>query len=249
LILGGCGLIGNDFFGDIVEKVLSTPDELQLDQLENIKWHLVDRQNLDLQRKFKNTYSKLLDEIRKSLPTSKAPKYIWGAGHNGSSDAVNYSSAMSKFDQVGIRDFNQPYDWAPCASCMHPALHKKYEIKNDVIWFEHKKQIIKDFGSDSIPRFVNSGSNIDQTIELLGSANIILTNSYHGAYWGALLGKKVIVVGSWSSKFYLMRHQPVLISADDNWKAAVDKSKLYPDALDECVAATEKFWNKIKEQI
>ena len=27
------------------------------------------------------------------------------------------------------------------------------------------------------PRFVNSGDNMDQTIELLGSANYIITNS------------------------------------------------------------------------
>ena len=254
LIIGGGGLINNDFFGDTLHNLLISADYNQLMQLWQQRWTLCDPANEDLHTEFLEKYQQFIKHYVDKLNTTKAKRFLWGIGHNGDVNrkkpqSVTYPSWLSDFDLIGVRDFKQNLPWVPCASCMHPALHKKYEIKNDVIWFEHKKQIIKDFGSDSIPLFVNSGSNIDQTIELLGSANVILTNSYHGAYWGTLLGKKVIVVGPWSSKFYLMRHQPVLISADDSWKAAVDKTKLYPDALDECVAATEKFWNKIKEQI
>jgi exopolysaccharide biosynthesis predicted pyruvyltransferase EpsI len=131
---------------------------------------------------------------------------------------------------------------------MHPALRKNYQIKNDVIWFEHKKQLVKDFGNEPIPRFVNSGSNIEQTIELLGSANIILTNSYHGAYWGTLLGKKVIVVGVWGAKFYAFRHKPYILEKNESWQEAVDKVMIHPNALDECIASTENFWNSIKSR-
>ena len=105
---------------------------------------------------------------------------------------------------------------------------------------------IKNFGNDSIPRFVNSGSNIDQTIELLGSANIILTNSYHGAYWGVLLGKKVIVVEPWSSKFLSMKHAPWILKRDQDWKEVVDQIEIRDSALDDCQDATTKFWAKIK---
>jgi hypothetical protein len=130
---------------------------------------------------------------------------------------------------------------------MHPALRKQYAIKNDIIWFEHKKQLIKDFGPEPIPRFVNSGDNIEQTIELLGSANIILTNSYHGAYWGTLLKKKVIIVGgTWSTKFKWFKHPPTILGKKEDWQDAIDSSNIYDSALDECIYATEQYWNTIK---
>jgi exopolysaccharide biosynthesis predicted pyruvyltransferase EpsI len=129
---------------------------------------------------------------------------------------------------------------------MHPALRKQYTIKNDIIWFEHKKQLVKDFGNDSIPRYINSGSNIDHTIELLGSANIIITNSYHGAYWGTLLKKRVIVVSPWSSKFFALRHQVPLIDKTDNWTDAIDRCEIYQDALDECESETINMWTKVQ---
>lgn len=248
LILGGGGLIGNEFVGNVVDKVLSTPDLLQLDALASSKWQLISEQNRSLHKQFKTSFRDLIDDVRSRLPTSSAPRYIWGAGQNSPDKDFQYPESMTRFNRVGIRDYGQGYDWAPCASCMHPALTKKYTVRNPIIWFEHKKQLIKDkvFGSDSIPRFVNSGSNIEQTIELLGSAEVVLTNSYHGAYWATLLGRKVIVVGAWSSKFQYMKHQPAFMQTDQNWRDVVDQAAIYNTALDECRSATENFWGSIQ---
>jgi hypothetical protein len=248
LILGGGGLIGNEFMGNVVAKVLSTPDRIQIDALSAARWQVVDDRNRDLHRKFKNTYSDLLSEIRDALPVPSAPRYIWGAGQNSSAEEFEYPEEMKRFDRVGIRDVGKQFEWAPCASCMHPAFNKTYRIKNSVIWFEHKKQLIKDkgFGNESIPRFVNSGANIEQTIELLGSAEVVLTNSYHGAYWATLLKRKVIVVGAWSSKFKYLNHQPAFVDAAQEWKDAVDNAVIHNDALDECRSATQNFWKSIQ---
>lgn len=254
LIIGGGGLINNDFFGDNLRNVLISADYNQLMQLWQQRWTLCDPVNEELHSDFIQDYQQFIKHYVDQLNKTKAKRFIWGAGHNGEVNKKKgnnfvYPSWLSDFDLTGVRDYKQNLPWVPCASCMHPALQEKYTIKNDVIWFEHKKQLIKDFGDDSIPRFVNSGNNVEHTIELLGSANIILTNSYHGAYWGTLLGKKVIVVGPWSSKFYAMRHQPKMISADIPWRTVVDQVPTYSDALDECVDATEIFWNKIKDQV
>lgn len=248
LILGGGGLIANDFFGNVTAKLLDTPDRLQLIEMQK-SWKLVDKSQDKVHGEFKQRYAKAFEYAFNSLPAVSAPRYAWGVGHNSSDmDICEYPAELNNYQEVGIRDYNNRYNWAPCASCMHPALNKKYTIKNRVIWFEHKKQLIKDrgFGHDPIPRFINSGNNIEQTIELLGSAEIVLTNSYHGAYWATLLGRRVIVVGPWSSKFHFMRHRPTLITADQDWKEAVESSNVYSDALDECIDATEQFWNRIK---
>ena len=128
-------------------------------------------------------------------------------------------------------------------------IDKNYRIKNDIIWYEHKKQLIKSthFGSKPIPRYINSGANMEQTIELLGSANTIITNSYHGAYWGTLLGKKVIVAGPWSSKFHTLKHRVTFINPQDNYEYLLDGIETHPEALQECRDANNNHWQKIQQ--
>lgn len=254
VIVGGGGLIGNEFMGDAMRDVLTGSDVNQLKTMWSLKWETNNPANNNISQEFNSKYQELISEYINLTSRDTAPRFVWGAGHNGdynkkSKGKFDYPDWLTEFNLAGIRDWNQGYLWTPCASCMHPALRKKYQIKNDVIWFEHKKQLLKDFGDDSIPRFINSGSNIDHTIELLGSANIILTNSYHGAYWGTLLNKKVVVVGAWSNKFYGFKHMPTLLEKDETWKEAVERTVVYKSALDECIAATENFWNKIQEKV
>jgi hypothetical protein len=254
VIVGGGGLIGNEFFGDIVSNVLHSSDKNQLLNLWNHRWELTNPANKELNEDFLEKYKNFIKEYLDRLDNNKSPRFFWGGGYNGEFNKkikTNFiwPDWMVEFDKVGVRDWGQSLPWAPCASCMHPALRKKYSIKNDVIFFEHKKQLIKDFGTDSIPRFINSGSNIEQTIELLGSANIILTNSYHGAYWGTLLKKRVIVVGSWGAKFHAMKYPPYLLDKNEVWQEKVDRAMIYENALDDSIEATNNFWNEIKDQL
>jgi hypothetical protein len=254
VIVGGGGLVGNEFFGDIVKNVLHSSDKNQLLELWNRRWEVTDPANKNLHEDFLIKYKNFIKEYIDQLDKSKSPRFFWGGGYNGDYNKklktnFQWPDWMVEFDKVGVRDWGQSLPWAPCASCMHPALRKKYEIKNDVIFFEHKKQLLKDFGTDSIPRFVNSGSNVEQTIELLGSANIILTNSYHGAYWGTLLKKRVVVVGAWGAKFHAMKHAPYLLEKNETWQEGIERAIIYNDAIDESIAATTDFWNGMKDQL
>jgi hypothetical protein len=252
LIVGGGGLLGNEFFTEHVRSVLQSNDKNQLLNFFNDhQWQTSTPSNRDIHSKFLEDMQELVSATLKKIKERSGPRMIWGAGHNGEYNKklkdLSYPEWLPLFDKIGVRDYAQGYKWQPCASCMHPALRKKYTIKNRVIWFEHKKQLIKDFGSESIPRFVNSGNNIDQTIELLGTAETILTNSYHGAFWGVLLKKKVIVVNPWSSKFMFMKHRPHIIENTINWEDRIDEVPIYDSALDECIEVTEKFWEEVKQ--
>jgi hypothetical protein len=256
VIVGGGGLIANDFMEDAIRDLTVDSDKTQILNLANQYWKYTSGANKSIRDEFFSKLNPLVKEYLEKLESKKTPRIIWGAGHNGDyhkklKSTLEYPSWLRNFDLVGVRDYAQEYEWVPCASCMHPALRKNYAIKNDVIWFEHKKQLIKstEFGKDSIPRFVNSGDNIDQTIELLGSANIIITNSYHGAYWGTVLKKKVIVVEAWSSKFNALKHAPHFLSKGDYWKDVVDSVPVYFSALNECINATENYWNRVREFI
>lgn len=250
IILGGGGLLGNEFFKATIQKVLASSDKNQLKELWNYRWVNSNPSNVELNKEFTEKYHSLISEYISKLEEDRAPRILWGAGHNGELSKkfrgrFEYPDWLSEFNLIGIRDWNQNLPWVPCASCMHPALRKKYEIKNDIIWFEHKKQMIKDFGKDCIPRFVNSGDNIEQTIELLGSANIILTNSYHGAYWGTLLKKKVIVVSPWSTKFQALKYPVEVIERTEQWSEVIDSVKVHITALDDCITTTQKYWEKV----
>lgn len=256
VIIGGGGLIANEFFEDAIKDLSIPSDKNQILNLAAQYWRHTSAANKTVRDEFFSKLNPLVKEYVEKLESTKSPRIIWGAGHNGDyqkklKGGLEYPSWLRNFDLVGVRDYAQEYTWAPCASCMHPALRKTYAIKNDVIWFEHKKQLIKstEFGNDPIPRFVNSGNNMEQTIELLGSANTIITNSYHGAYWGTLLKKRVIVFEAWSSKFNAMKHAPYFLGKGEYWKDIIGSVPVYRNALDECVSATESYWNRVRELI
>lgn len=256
VIVGGGGLIGNDFFGDFHSAFTRGSDKTQLEDLWNNSWILANQKYQELHKQFQQEYHDLIKKYLDKLEYTKRPKFIWGAGHNGGDPDIEFRDikwpkTISEYSLVGMRDHNPAsrFQYVPCASCLHPALRKKYPVKNEVIIFEHKKQLIKDFGSDSIPRFVNSGSNIEQTIELLGSSNIILTNSYHGAYWGTLLEKRVVLIGGmWSSKFKWLKYPPAVAGKKETWHDVIDEAKIYNGCLNEAVEINERFWKKVQER-
>lgn len=256
LILGGGGLLGNDFLGDAAESVLTVPDRNSLQQLADTTWKISNPVLRPAQRRFQQGLQDLIARSLESIPRDYGPRFIWGAGHNNNDvdQRVKYSRYLAEFRMVGLRDWHGQRSrmrWAPCASCMHPAFDRSYKIRNEVIWFEHRKQMIRDFGDDSIPRFINSGNNIEQVIELLASADTILTNSYHGAYWGTLLRRKVVVVGAWSTKFRFMRFQPQFVKDMKSraWQEARESAKTYPEALAVCRDATQNFWQDLQQNL
>jgi len=252
LIVGGGGLIENQFFEEAMHNVLKGYDTSQLLNMPAKMWRLSTGANRQVRDEFFEKLNLLVKEYVDKLLTDKSKRIIWGAGHNNedvkkSKGSITYPGYLNDYNLVGVRDYGQRFQWVPCASCMHPGLRKTYPIKNDIIWFEHKKQLIKNFGDSPIPRFINSGNNIDQTLELLGSTNTILTNSYHGAYWGTLLKKKVVIVDPWTSKFFSFKHQPAIMSKGMSMSDAIENAKVFDNALDECCDTTQKYWEKVKE--
>ena len=252
IIAGGGGLIANEYIEEALRDLTVSPDKNNILRIGEDLWKQTAPANKNIRDEFFAKLNPLISEYVNKLSNDKAPRIIWGAGHNGNHEKkfrghLQYPNWLRNFDLVGVRDYGQEHKWVPCASCMHPALREKHVIKHPVIWFEHKKQLIKstEFGADPIPRFINSGNNVAETIKLLGSAEIIITNSYHGAYWGILLGKKVIVVEAWSSKFSAMRHKPYFLSKGDFWKDHIQNIPVYNTALEECISVTEQYWNNV----
>ena len=246
IIVGGGGLLGNDNFEPLMQRLSTHPDEQVLEEILETKLKNISNENKELLWKWKEVVQSYTLNVLNGIDRTIGPRILWGAGINSKdlkedSYSLNYPSYITKFHLVGVRDWDTDYRWVPCVSCMHPAFDKKYEIKNEVVWFEHKKRLIDNKWMDLIPapRILNTGQNFDQIIEFLGSAETVVTNSYHGVYWATLLGKKVVCI-PWSSKFNMFKHPPIMAN-DRNWHVSIQDAISYPDALTECRNANKLF--------
>ncbi len=168
------------------------------------------------------------------IPPCDGPRIIWGAGvnrpHLRDQDTIR---GVSGWDLVGIRDWDRGYPWVPCASCLHEAFHRKYDILYEFVVMEGSR-----LGIRGLPAMrCNVGKRIDEFVKHLGSGETIITSSYHGWYWGTLLGRRVVVIpNEQASKFYHLRWPTPLATVQD-WRAAARRSQAYPEALQQARAA------------
>ena len=227
-------------------------------------------------------YSRFLDNIAELVKLKEDKKLIaWGIGQQTydfsnleNIKSFNYSQYLDNFDLVGIRDIDFGYNWVPCASCMHKSFDKKREIKHEFVVFSHKKFQLN---FEGFPRMTNENVDLDKILDFLGSGETILTSSYHGAYWGTLLGRKVLAF-PFSSKFYTLKHRPGIYHVSkwnqskkrfsvfgkliyefryknkytcksDGWQDALKDCRTYPDSLQESRTSNQSYYSQILKLI
>jgi hypothetical protein len=173
------------------------------------------------------------------------PKVLvaWGIGHNAHGEReMTYPKYLDKFDLVGIRDYGSKYEWVPCASCLHAGFDRRYEITEEFVVYENP--LCSPLRIAGLKKLDNKVDSVEQVLSFLGSAHTVLTSSYHGAYWATLLGRNVIIVNPFSSKFYGFKHMHP-IAEESNWRAKQNEVRRYPEALEECRRANLEFSEKV----
>lgn len=182
-----------------------------------------------------------VDEFDRNLELiarSTSVSIAWGIGHNRHDEnVVRYPSYLSEFDLVGLRDLNSPYPWVPCASCLHSAFDTLDNPTRDVVFYEHWQIPL---GVGGYPRKNNSEKSIQDVLSFLASGESVVTNTYHGCYWAALLGRRVVCVEPFSTKFFNLRHPPAFADRQ-SWQQTLSNAPIYPHALDECRDANYRF--------
>lgn len=182
------------------------------------------------------------NKLSKIIRNKSHPIIFWGIGVN---DHHKRRSVIPSFvkdiDLYGIRDDIQGYHWVPCPSCMHSLFDIEYNIKHDIIFYQHKNFQI---GIDEQFPLMTNKASIGEVIPFLGSGNIVITNSYHGVYWSTLLGKKVLIVSPFSSKFFYLKY-PCIVSDKNNWQSNIYKAQIYGEALEQCRERTISYYNKV----
>ncbi|MGW9332737.1 polysaccharide pyruvyl transferase family protein [Bosea sp. NPDC055594] len=187
-----------------------------------------------------------------SQKNPKAKTIFWGGGHNNwiISDWRRLKQVINlkdmPFDLVGVRDAGHPYDWVPCVTCMHEVFDKKFDTSREVVVYAHSATLANENFRKTLPTglpILTNNKPFDEVIAFLGSAELILTDSYHGLYWGTLLGKRVVAFPT-SSKFYDVMH-PAPLCAPSDWRRFAPLAKTYPGALAECREANRSFLQKV----
>ncbi|MHC4252906.1 MAG: polysaccharide pyruvyl transferase family protein [Planctomycetota bacterium] len=169
---------------------------------------------------------------------------VWGAGLNAHDRAADdFPNWVRHADLIGVRDFGKGLEWVPCASCMSSEFDRERRATHEIAIYDHMHRRVP-VDLSGVPRTSNGDHvGMSSVLDFLGSAEVILTTSYHGAYWAALLGKRVVAWPS-SSKFHYIKHAPAL-ATDSSWKRWALEAHECPEALTECRNANYRFYRRI----
>lgn len=185
-----------------------------------------------------------------AVQKSHAKKVItWGVGRSIRGVFRGYPAYPGGVHLQGVRDYSldlpKNFFYVPCASCMHEAFDRSYVIERNVVGFINAAKPAQFVGVDLQ---IDNRRPMAEIIAVLGSANIVVTNSYHGAYWAMLLGRRVIIAGAYSSKFRMFKHQPALTESLD-WRAQLPKAVAYSGVLEECRDINRAYYHRVMEFI
>lgn len=172
-------------------------------------------------------------------------KVAWGLGETRHGRMTG-APAPSGFDLFGSRDDGQPgAEWVPCASCMAHAFDERCEPKHEAVFYFNRRRPRPDV--DGIPSLDNE-CRFAEALAFLSSGAVVVTNSYHGAYWATLLGRGAVVVDVYSSKLRQFRHRPAY-AEDGRWISAIRNAPRYPHSLAEARAANVAFFGRVMDRL
>ena len=183
---------------------------------------------------------------------------MWGVGRNIHTDNIEYDGdtfvkghtlvngipdMINHWDLIGLRDYDCGYEWIPCVSCMNSLFDLKYEVKHDIVLYEHKD--IRMSITEDYPLMDNNSNDLEQILRHLGSGDVVVTNTYHGVYWATLLNKRVVIYKPFSMKFNNLKHKHPFATEND-WKEKISETKIYPNALQECRDVNINFAQRVE---
>lgn len=167
---------------------------------------------------------------------------------------------IKKFSLVSIRDYMHPtgMEYVPCPSVHFFAnyyLPNEVGIKRKYGVIQHKDLPIP----DNVPGDrISNREELSVIRDFILSSEVILTNSYHCAYWSILLSKKVIVINSFSTKFDYFKYKPEFIeigvaetreSIQVKIDVAASRAQIYDKAMEDAIKRNDEFFHKVKEII
>jgi len=141
-----------------------------------------------------------------------AKTILWGVGESIREATHPGPVADLPFLEWSCRDRDRVGDdthFVPCCSCLHKMLDAPVPADNTLLFVNADPKVSgvddsADLASEASRRgwtLLFNNCSESEFSEALKQSKYVVTNSYHGAYWGLLSGRTVSLVG-YSSKFY-----------------------------------------------
>jgi hypothetical protein len=175
-------------------------------------------------------------------------RVAWGVSTVQSSIfAFRYYLSRRQMTLVGSRDYGDArYDYAPCTSGLSPLFDRTYKTQHEIAFYLHKtkSEHMKIEVPSGVPVLSNFSDSMQTAIEFLGSADVVVSNSYHGVYWALLLGKRVLCL-PFSKKFMNYRFAPAY-STPDRWQKDIRQAQSHHYMLEVVRNASVDFERKVR---
>ena len=88
-------------------------------------------------------------------------------------------------------------------------------------------------------------SRFPDIVAFLAQGECIITNSFHGAYWGLLLGRKVMIFRPFANRF-LGFSRTIEFCDETDWREKMRRSVRYEDYLTECRSINRQFLTRVR---
>lgn len=178
-------------------------------------------------------------------------RIAWGVGTlQKCRISLKYWRAYRRLSLVGSRDWGDDrFEFAPCVTCMSPFFDVSGHPEHDVVVYLHHWRTA-DMGlkvPEGVPVMDNRHGSFEEVIRFIASGATVVSNSYHGTYWGLLLGRKVLCV-PFSNKFSAYRVQPGYSTPRD-WLSDLAKAQASDEMIGLCREATARFAIKVTDRI
>jgi hypothetical protein len=176
----------------------------------------------------------------------RAPIVGWSIGKNSHFGGKPNRLDESRFALLGVRDWGTDNEWVPCVSCMAPDFDalSAAEPQHEVVVYEHKDHPLHLPG---LPVLTNHCLDLPKVLRFLASGSVVITNSYHGAYWAQLLGRRVVAV-AFSDRFLGFRF-PLTLANRRNALDLIDEAQSYPSALEISRQRNREFAAKVSQRL
>jgi hypothetical protein len=190
-------------------------------------------------------YKKPYDWIDNLKFLAQGNNVLWGVGLG---TVGYYPTWIDRYGLIGVREYDfDGLPWVPCASCMNSwieSFRAEEPIYGKVVYSHQSDILLKD---TSFPQMSNLHPDIEGIFRFLSTGEEVITNTYHGAYWAALLNRKVTVVPRevhpYKYKYY---RQPVEYATSiQQAQNLVHRSGTDPLFLAKCREANIDFKNKV----
>jgi hypothetical protein len=118
---------------------------------------------------------------------------IWNGRFTTTVDnPIEYYSVLDKVDLLSFRENYGGSRWVPCVSCMHKIFNRTLE-KSTIGLGAVLNGKQKNKSGLKVPTVFDT-DNFKNICTLISSCETIITNSFYGAYWSMLFGKRVMIM-------------------------------------------------------